>query len=86
MHAAILSLVAGTPVLGIAYEFKLEELFHQLGMDEGRLSTKEMNAEGSQEALTHMLDNLEHWREKVFAVRADCSRQAAAVMDILPDV
>ncbi|MBL3556713.1 MULTISPECIES: polysaccharide pyruvyl transferase family protein [Marinobacter] len=86
MHAAILSLVAGTPVLGIAYEFKLEELFHQLGMDEARLSTKEMNPEGSEAALGHMLDNLEFWREKVFAVRADCNRQAAAVMDQLPDV
>lgn len=86
MHAAILSLVAGTPVLGIAYEFKLEELFHQLSMDEARLSTKEMNTEGSQEVLTHMLNNLEFWREKVIAVRADCSRQAAAVMDKLPDV
>jgi len=72
--------------LGIAYEFKLEELFHQLGMDEARLSTKEMNPEGSEAALGHMLDNLEFWREKVFAVRADCNRQAAAVMDQLPDV
>ncbi len=86
MHAAILSLVAGTPVLGIAYEFKLEELFHQLGMDEARLSTKEMNAEGSQETLGHMLDNLEYWRDKVFAGRAECKRQAASVMDKLPDV
>lgn len=86
MHAAILSLVAGTPVLGIAYEFKLEELFHQLGMDEARLSTKEMNAEGSQETLGHMLDNLEYWRDKVFAGRAECNRQAASVMDKLPDV
>ncbi|MDX1559707.1 MAG: polysaccharide pyruvyl transferase family protein [Marinobacter sp.] len=86
MHAAILGLVAGTPVLGIAYEFKLEELFNQLGMDEARLSTKEMNPEGSQLTLGDMLGNLEYWREKVFAVRADCNRQAAAVMDQLPDV
>lgn len=86
MHAAILSLVAGTPVLGIAYEFKLEELFHQLGLDEARLSTKEMNAEGSQEALRHILDNLEYWREKVLAAQAECSRQATSVMDKLPDV
>lgn len=86
MHAAILGLVAGTPVLGIAYEFKLEELFHQLGMDEARLSTKDMNAAGSETALGYMLDNLDHWREKVLAVQADCSRQAASVMDKLPDV
>ncbi|GGC72817.1 polysaccharide pyruvyl transferase family protein [Marinobacter halophilus] len=86
MHAAILSLVAGTPVLGIAYEFKLEELFHQLGMDEARLSTKDMSVSGSEIALGYMLDNLELWREKVLAVQAECSRQAASVMDKLPDV
>lgn len=86
MHAAILGLVAGTPVLGVAYEFKLEELFHQLGMDEARLSTKEMNTEDSEAALSHMLENLELWREKVQAVQADCRRQAASVMDKLPDV
>lgn len=86
MHAAILSLVAGTPVLGIAYEFKLEELFHQLGMDEARLSTKEMNAEGSQETLGHMLDNLEYWRDKVFEVQSGCSKQATLMMDKLPNV
>ncbi|WP_417566823.1 polysaccharide pyruvyl transferase family protein [Marinobacter sp.] len=86
MHAAILSLVAGTPVLGIAYEFKLEELFHQLGMDEARLSTKEMNTGNSEATLSYMLDNLELWREKVQAVQADCRRQAASVMDKLPDV
>lgn len=86
MHAAILSLVAGTPVLGVAYEFKLEELFHQLGMDEARLSTKEMNTGDSEAALTQMLENLELWREKVQAVQADCRRQATSVMDKLPDV
>lgn len=32
MHMAILSLVAGTPVLPIAYEFKTQELFNQLGL------------------------------------------------------
>lgn len=33
MHAAILSLNAGTPVLPIAYEFKTEELFSRLGQN-----------------------------------------------------
>jgi len=31
MHMAIMSLIAGTPVLPIAYEFKTEELFERLG-------------------------------------------------------
>ncbi len=34
MHMAILSLVAGTPVLPIAYEFKTSELFERLGVAE----------------------------------------------------
>ncbi|WP_420455019.1 polysaccharide pyruvyl transferase family protein [Rubrivirga sp.] len=32
MHAAILALAAGTPVLGIAYEFKTQELLDALGV------------------------------------------------------
>lgn len=86
MHAAILGLVAGTPVLGIAYEFKLEELFHQLSMNDARLSTREMDVESSEAALKSMLDNLELWRGKVFEVQADCARQAESVKDKLPDV
>lgn len=34
MHAAILSLVAGAPVLPVAYEFKTHELFAQFGQGE----------------------------------------------------
>jgi colanic acid/amylovoran biosynthesis protein len=34
MHVAILSLVAGTPVFPIAYEFKTSELFERLGVGE----------------------------------------------------
>lgn len=33
MHAAILALSAGVPVLGIAYEFKTSELFRELGLE-----------------------------------------------------
>ncbi len=86
MHAAILSIVAGTPVLGIAYEFKLEELFYQLGMNDARLSTSDMDIESSEMALKNMLGDLEHWRGKVLKVQADCARQAASVEDNLPDV
>ena len=34
MHMAILALVAGTPVLPLAYEFKTRELFERLGLGE----------------------------------------------------
>ncbi len=34
MHMGILSLISGTPVLPVAYEFKTEELFKELGLGE----------------------------------------------------
>lgn len=34
MHAAILAMVAGTPVTAVAYEWKTEELFRGLGLDD----------------------------------------------------
>lgn len=86
MHAAILGLVAGTPVLGIAYEFKLEELFHQLSMDEARLSINNMNVDGAETCLEHMIANLDDWRRRVALVQEQCSQQAGAVKDRLPDV
>lgn len=86
MHAAILGLVAGTPVLGIAYEFKLEELFHQLGMDNARLSTQTMNPEHSREMVSNILANLGDWRAQVSEVRQQCRTQAGSVKDKLPNV
>lgn len=86
MHAAILGLVAGTPVLGIAYEFKLEELFHQLGMDDARLSTQTMSPELSREMISSLLSNLEVWRTKVGDVQERCRNEAGSVKDSLPNV
>lgn len=34
MHMCILSLISGTPVLPIAYEFKTQELFGEIGLKE----------------------------------------------------
>ncbi len=42
MHAAILALCAGTPTLGIAYEFKMEELFKNIGMPELVVNVEEL--------------------------------------------
>ncbi|ARM84049.1 polysaccharide pyruvyl transferase family protein [Marinobacter salarius] len=86
MHAAILSIVAGTPVLGIAYEFKLEELFHQLGMNEARLSVNEMTPEVSEACLSGVIDNLDAWRETTRIARGQCKQEAEAVIEKLPNV
>ena len=45
MHAAILALCAGTPVLAIAYEFKTRQLFARLGMDDFTLDVETLTGE-----------------------------------------
>lgn len=55
MHAAILSLCAGTPTLGVAYEFKMEELFRNAGMAEFVLSVESLTAGGVRECVRQLL-------------------------------
>lgn len=86
MHAAILGLVAGAPVLAIAYEFKLEELFHQLGMNNAWLSTRDMSVAVSEQCLRSMLNNLESWRKHASGVQKCCRDQAMSVIGKLPSV
>ena len=86
MHSAILGLVAGTAVLGIAYEFKLEELFDQLGMNDSKLSAQQMDENISQAVLGKLLGDLEAFRNRVLSNQTICRKQAAAVADNLPDV
>lgn len=50
LHAGILSLCAGTPVLPIAYEFKTRELFERLGLGEATLDIEEVSPERLTEA------------------------------------
>ena len=45
MHAAILALCAGTPVLAIAYEFKTRHLFARLGLDEFTLDAETLTGD-----------------------------------------
>jgi colanic acid/amylovoran biosynthesis protein len=45
LHAAIMSLCAGTPVLPIAYEFKTTELFNRFGLGEAVIDIEEISPE-----------------------------------------
>jgi colanic acid/amylovoran biosynthesis protein len=45
MHAAILALCAGTPVLAVAYEFKTRQLFARLGLDEFTLDVETLTGD-----------------------------------------
>ncbi|MBE9004342.1 polysaccharide pyruvyl transferase family protein [Fortiea sp. LEGE XX443] len=53
MHMCILSLVAGTPVIPIAYEFKTKELFSRLGMSKWVHDIETIN----QENLINSIEN-----------------------------
>ena len=84
MHSAILSLVAGTPVLGVAYEFKLEELFDQLAMDKALLSIGSMSETTSVLSLKSMVESLDAWKNLVLETRRVCQAEANSVIAGLP--
>ena len=50
LHAAILSLCAGTPVLPIAYEFKTSELFQRFGLGDAVIDIETMSPATVREA------------------------------------
>lgn len=66
MHMAILSLIAGTPVLSIAYEFKTKELFKQLGLAEWTQDIETLEAETFQKVLDSFLRQFPENSEAVF--------------------
>jgi colanic acid/amylovoran biosynthesis protein len=67
MHAAILSLIAGTAVLPVAYEFKTTELFDVLGAPELVLDIDDMTPQASLATLELFLDRFDDdYRAGVF--------------------
>jgi colanic acid/amylovoran biosynthesis protein len=55
MHAGILALCAGVPVLPIAYEFKTVELFQSLGLGEVTQDIEAVTPESLEQAFRHLL-------------------------------
>jgi len=80
MHAAILALCAGTPTLGIAYEFKTLELFNNLNMPENVISTQGITANQLIYKLSMMLDDLELQRKKVISTMPKMQTSAEHVI------
>jgi colanic acid/amylovoran biosynthesis protein len=76
MHAAILALCAGRPVLAIAYEFKSRELFRRLGMGELVVDIEEATTERLVDAVDRLLDTRAQIVETV-ATRVAAERHAA---------
>jgi len=66
MHMAILSLIAGTPVISIAYEFKTKELFKQLGLAEWTQDIETLETESFQKVVDSFLRQFPENSEDVF--------------------
>lgn len=65
MHAAILALCKGTPVIGLAYEFKITELFADMGIPELCLPIKPWLTDRAESTLDHVLEHQQHYSEKI---------------------
>lgn len=83
MHAAIVALCAGTPVLPIAYEFKSEELVAGLGHRDWSVDIETITAERLVATLGRVLDELPAARAGLFdgveRLRADAMASGALV-------
>jgi colanic acid/amylovoran biosynthesis protein len=67
MHMAILALGAGTPVLPIAYEFKMRELFERLGQGNWVQDIEKISPESLIRAADSFLDSISQSRAALFA-------------------
>ncbi len=80
MHAAIIALCAGTPVLPIEYEFKTRELFKALGLERWVLDISTVTPAGAVERLGQVLEEVEGARAALMAgveeMRAGAARGA----------
>jgi colanic acid/amylovoran biosynthesis protein len=66
MHMAILALSVGTPVLPIAYEFKMQELFDRLGHGQWVQNIETVSGHGLAHGVDAMLNELPGIRAKLF--------------------
>jgi colanic acid/amylovoran biosynthesis protein WcaK/AmsJ len=66
MHMAIIALGAGTPVLPIAYEFKMNELFKRLGQERWVQNLETVSGDGLIKALDQILETLPQMRDPLF--------------------
>lgn len=85
MHMAILSLVAGTPVLPIAYEFKTTELFVRLGFGEWVQVIESLSAEGLIKCADAFVKALPAIRESLRGVVASERASAESAVAIVKE-
>ena len=86
MHAAILSLCAGTPTLGFAYEFKMEELFKNIEMNELVVSINSFSLTDVTNCVQRLLSQRDIYRAKVVIAAEKMCREAWSAEHALPDI
>jgi len=81
MHMAILSLIAGTPAIPFALEFKTKELFAKLGLAEWVIDVEEFDVEPVKKLVGRFIEAMPSFRNKLFAgvERERASAMAAGV-------
>jgi colanic acid/amylovoran biosynthesis protein len=87
LHAAILGTCAGLPTLAIAYEYKSQEVWRQLGLPDLVMDIEDVSPAGLLEAVETLLAKRESvravLRERVPLLRAGALSAAAAIDDAL---
>lgn len=76
MHMTILSLMAGTPVLPIAYEFKTQELFDQLGQSDLPLDIESLSPDRLKQSIDDFICGLAEYRKSVFPMVTKLHQEA----------
>jgi colanic acid/amylovoran biosynthesis protein len=83
---AILALGVGTPVLPLAYEFKIQELFQRLGHGRWVQDLETIRAESLTKALDSFLDQLPQMRKSLFVAVQKEREQALKSADVIKEV
>jgi len=86
MHAAILALVAGVVTIGIAYEFKLAELFEGLEMGDRYTNIDSLSGERLLSLVKSSVDDYEIIEKTINLKVKDLRAAAFEVVKLLPDI
>ena len=85
MHVAIMAVIADTPVLPIAYEFKTRDVFGRLGLGDTVIAWEAVSAENLVSGLRRLASEEAMWRGTVAQPRQDAHAQALAAAGYLAE-
>jgi polysaccharide pyruvyl transferase WcaK-like protein len=76
----------GTVAIGLAYEFKITELYNNLGLDGLCISIDDLSQDKLIEIVTNVIDNIEEYRFKSKKATADYAKEVHKVLSFLPEI